>query len=219
MLVRRFCVGDRFYLWENKVVCQFDYEEHILPIQNSLQLELLNSSSLTEQQTSLTDNHLSTPTIASAAQANSNSLIKQEQELDYRNSCASQIGDSLLENNSTNTKDSHDNKQPGSKCLTPTNTQHLYNKNQNSNQAQQQTQPQRSQQAKRTQSPNLMIDGDDEMRQKLVDLSNSSSIKKQDEIFSTAKAKDTKLDQASLSINSLSSNSTDDERKEDKVLN
>lgn len=32
----RFCVGDRFYLFENKIVCQFDYEEHILPLQKSL---------------------------------------------------------------------------------------------------------------------------------------------------------------------------------------
>lgn len=32
----RFCVGDRFYLCENKVVCQYDFEEHILPIQKSI---------------------------------------------------------------------------------------------------------------------------------------------------------------------------------------
>lgn len=29
-------MGDRFYLCENKVVCEFDYEEHVLPIQRSL---------------------------------------------------------------------------------------------------------------------------------------------------------------------------------------
>lgn len=38
-LSRRFCVGDRFYLFENKVLCEYDYEERMvfasLP-QNSL---------------------------------------------------------------------------------------------------------------------------------------------------------------------------------------
>lgn len=29
----RFCVGDRFHLCENKIVCQFDYDEHIYPIE------------------------------------------------------------------------------------------------------------------------------------------------------------------------------------------
>lgn len=29
-------MGERFYLCENKVVCQYDYEENILPIQRSL---------------------------------------------------------------------------------------------------------------------------------------------------------------------------------------
>lgn len=33
----RFCVGDRFHLFENKIVCQYDYDEHILPIQESMQ--------------------------------------------------------------------------------------------------------------------------------------------------------------------------------------
>lgn len=23
----RFCVGDRFYLWENKILCEYDYQE------------------------------------------------------------------------------------------------------------------------------------------------------------------------------------------------
>ena len=32
----RFCVGERFYLCENKIVCQFDYDEHIVPIEKSL---------------------------------------------------------------------------------------------------------------------------------------------------------------------------------------
>lgn len=32
----RFCVGDKFYLCENRIVCEYDYEEHILPIQISL---------------------------------------------------------------------------------------------------------------------------------------------------------------------------------------
>ena len=31
----RFCVGDRFYLCENKIVCQFDYDEHIVPLEKS----------------------------------------------------------------------------------------------------------------------------------------------------------------------------------------
>lgn len=33
----RFCIGDRFYLCENKIVCQFDYDEHIMPIQELMQ--------------------------------------------------------------------------------------------------------------------------------------------------------------------------------------
>lgn len=33
---QRFCVEDRFYLFENKIVCQYDFEEHISPIQKSL---------------------------------------------------------------------------------------------------------------------------------------------------------------------------------------
>lgn len=32
----RFCVGERFYLCENKIVCQYDYEEHILPLEKSI---------------------------------------------------------------------------------------------------------------------------------------------------------------------------------------
>ena len=40
----RFCVGDRFYLCENKIVCQYDYEEHILPIQESLAGQTLGSN-------------------------------------------------------------------------------------------------------------------------------------------------------------------------------
>lgn len=41
----RFCVGDRFYLCENKVVCQYDYEEHILPIQSSLLVQPIDRPS------------------------------------------------------------------------------------------------------------------------------------------------------------------------------
>lgn len=26
----RFCVGDRFYLCENKILCQYDYEERLV---------------------------------------------------------------------------------------------------------------------------------------------------------------------------------------------
>lgn len=26
----RFCVGDRFYLFDNKVLCEYDYEERVL---------------------------------------------------------------------------------------------------------------------------------------------------------------------------------------------
>lgn len=48
--VARFCVGDRFYLCENKVVCQYDYEEHILPIQRSLLEQSLDRSSDTRLQ-------------------------------------------------------------------------------------------------------------------------------------------------------------------------
>lgn len=29
----RFCVGDRFHLCDNKIVCQYDYDEHIYPLQ------------------------------------------------------------------------------------------------------------------------------------------------------------------------------------------
>jgi hypothetical protein len=26
----RFCVGDRFYLWDNKILCEYDYEERLV---------------------------------------------------------------------------------------------------------------------------------------------------------------------------------------------
>lgn len=30
MPVSRFCVGDRFYLTDNKILCEFDYEERLM---------------------------------------------------------------------------------------------------------------------------------------------------------------------------------------------
>lgn len=30
ILLFRFCVGDRFYLCENKILCQYDYEERMI---------------------------------------------------------------------------------------------------------------------------------------------------------------------------------------------
>lgn len=29
-LISRFCVGDRFYLCENKILCEYDYEERLV---------------------------------------------------------------------------------------------------------------------------------------------------------------------------------------------
>jgi hypothetical protein len=28
--MNRFCVGDRFYLFENKILCEYDYEERMV---------------------------------------------------------------------------------------------------------------------------------------------------------------------------------------------
>ena len=30
LLVLRFCVGDRFYLCDNKILCEYDYEERLV---------------------------------------------------------------------------------------------------------------------------------------------------------------------------------------------
>jgi len=30
MLIFRFCVGDRFYLCENKILCEYDFEERMV---------------------------------------------------------------------------------------------------------------------------------------------------------------------------------------------
>lgn len=40
--VRRFCVGDRFYLCENKILCEYDYEERLV----FANMATYNSSSL-----------------------------------------------------------------------------------------------------------------------------------------------------------------------------
>lgn len=29
LFVRRFCVGDRYYLCDNKILCEYDYEERL----------------------------------------------------------------------------------------------------------------------------------------------------------------------------------------------
>lgn len=29
-IVCRFCIGDRYYLYDNKILCEFDYEERIV---------------------------------------------------------------------------------------------------------------------------------------------------------------------------------------------
>lgn len=73
----RFCVGDRFYLWENKVVCQYDYEEHILPIKRS-SFEPPDRSSGDNQQQYLPDNFESRSMVNT-----SNSLISVHMDSTY----------------------------------------------------------------------------------------------------------------------------------------
>lgn len=42
LVLRRFCVGDRFYLCENKILCEYDYEERLV----FANMATYNSSSL-----------------------------------------------------------------------------------------------------------------------------------------------------------------------------
>lgn len=76
MNLDRFCVGDRFYLCENKVVCQYDYEEHILPIQRSLLEQIIDSQSTIENLDSINKSDLM---LHNAACNYSNHQIKHQE--------------------------------------------------------------------------------------------------------------------------------------------
>jgi len=39
----RFCVGDKFYLCDNKILCEYDYEERLLMVKSKLILKSISS--------------------------------------------------------------------------------------------------------------------------------------------------------------------------------
>jgi len=74
MMIDRFCVGDHYYLCDNKILCQFDYEERLVLARLSSNYNSLSQMKKLQQATAASTTSLA-PEAATASSTGSSSSL------------------------------------------------------------------------------------------------------------------------------------------------